>query len=64
MCLGLAYLLVLDPSWTQGNVEALALYAGQSVGLVNNLEASSEIVARLVDEVAVTYKHLKEFLRQ
>ncbi len=32
---------------TKGKVEELALYAGQSVGLVNNLNPSTEIINQL-----------------
>ena len=46
----------------QGNVEALALYAGQSTGLINNLNASTQIIAQLVNEVEVAYQYLKEVL--
>lgn len=45
----------------EGDVEGLALYAGQSVGLVNDLDISSNIISKLVDEVALTYESLKEF---
>jgi NAD(P)H-dependent flavin oxidoreductase YrpB (nitropropane dioxygenase family) len=33
-----------------GDVEATALYAGQSVGLVREVLPAAEIVARLVEE--------------
>lgn len=42
----------------KGNLEALALYAGQSVGLINNREFSSKIIAKLVDEIETTYESL------
>jgi nitronate monooxygenase len=35
-----------------GNVEALALYAGQSAGLVHRVEAAADIVRNIVDEAA------------
>ena len=44
----------------KGNLEALALYAGQSVGLVNNLEFSTNIIATLIQEILDTYEHLKK----
>jgi nitronate monooxygenase len=34
----------------QGEIEALSLWAGQSVGLVNDVAPAAEIVRRLVDE--------------
>ncbi len=35
-----------------GDVEALALYAGQSAGLVSRLQPAGEIVQQLADEAA------------
>ena len=46
----------------QGNLEALALYAGQSVGLINDAKPSAEIMAKLVEEVELNYQHLKDSL--
>ena len=44
----------------QGNLEALALYAGQSVGLIDELQPSADIIATLIQETLDTYKHLKK----
>ena len=44
----------------KGNLEALALYAGQSVGLVNNFKSSADIIATLIQEILDTYEHLKK----
>lgn len=44
----------------QGDAEALALYAGQTVGLINKLNTSSEIIAQLLEEIEVTYESLKK----
>ena len=44
----------------EGNLEALALYAGQSVGLINNFESSADIIATLIQEISDTYEHLKQ----
>ena len=46
----------------QGDVEALAMYAGQSAGLVNNLNGSSQIIAQLINEVEVAYQYLQDVL--
>ncbi len=40
-----------------GELEALALYAGQSVGLVARTQPAGEIVRDLVDEAARTLEH-------
>jgi nitronate monooxygenase len=40
-----------------GELEALALYAGQSVGLVARTQPAAEIVRELVDEAARTLEH-------
>lgn len=37
-----------------GNLEALALYAGQSVGVVSRIQPAAEIVKQLADEAAKT----------
>lgn len=47
----------------EGDLEALALYAGQSVGLINDIDTASNLVSRLLDEVAATYQSLKTFSR-
>ncbi|MDJ0632754.1 MAG: nitronate monooxygenase [Xenococcaceae cyanobacterium MO_188.B29] len=46
----------------QGHVEALAFYAGQSTGLINNLHTSSQIITQLVNEVEAAYQYLKKVL--
>lgn len=44
----------------KGNLEALALYAGQSVGLVKNIRSSADIIATLRQEILDTYEHLNK----
>ena len=44
-------------SGMDGKLEALALYAGQSVGLVARTQPAGEIVRELVDEAAQTLEH-------
>lgn len=44
----------------QGDAEALALYAGQTAGLIERLNTSSEIMAQLLEEVEDTYESLKK----
>lgn len=46
----------------QGDLEALALYGGQSVGLINHLDSSSKIIDRLVAEIKTTYQSLNKHL--
>ncbi len=44
----------------EGNVEALALYAGQSVGLISDIQSAGEVLRRLVNETiqALTHREL------
>jgi hypothetical protein len=37
---------------TRGRIEAMALYAGQSVGAVTRVQSAAEIIAELVDGAA------------
>ncbi len=46
----LRYSSVLPNSMKTGELEALALYAGQSAGMVTRLQSASEIVKELADE--------------
>ena len=46
----------------QGDLSALALYAGQSVGLIKNIDSASKIITQLVDEIKATYQSLNEQL--
>jgi len=45
---------------TEGNVEAMALYAGQSVGGVADLPAAGTVVERLVDEAGAVLDGLSQ----
>ena len=42
---------------TTGDIEAMALYAGQGVGLVNSIQPAGEIVHQLVVEAETLLKH-------
>ncbi len=46
----------------EGDVEALALYAGQSVGLVNDVQSAGTLVKALADETAQALKQSGSFL--
>ena len=41
-----------------GNIEALALWAGQGVGLVNQVQLAADIVREIVDEARETIQNL------
>ncbi len=45
---------VLPQPGMEGNVEALALYAGQGVGLISDIQSASEVLKRLTDETIQT----------
>ncbi len=45
-----------------GDVEALALYAGQSVGLVSHLQSAHDIVKDVVDEAVRTLQQCMQLL--
>ena len=45
---------VLTQPGMEGNVEALALYAGQGVGLISDIQSASEVLKRLTDETIQT----------
>jgi nitronate monooxygenase len=47
-----------------GEVEAMALYAGQSVGLVSRLQSAHDIVKDVADEAVRTLQHCGQFLRK
>lgn len=45
---------------TEGNVEAMALYAGQSVGLTNEVQPAATVVNEVMDELHGTIDRLSE----
>ena len=47
-----------------GEVEALALYAGQSVGLVSRLQSAHDIVKEVANEAIRTLQQCAQFLRK
>ncbi len=47
---------------TTGNLEALALYAGQTVGLISNIKTASQIMAELVDDLQSEFHKLQKTL--
>jgi nitronate monooxygenase len=53
--------MVLPPNTdTRGEIESMALYAGQSAGLIDRIEPASEIITRLVSEaVAILRERLR-----
>jgi NAD(P)H-dependent flavin oxidoreductase YrpB (nitropropane dioxygenase family) len=42
-----------------GDLEALALYAGQSAGLISRIQPAKEIITDLVNEAKQAVQHLK-----
>ena len=46
-------------SGTKGNLEALALYAGQTVGLINDVKSASQIIADLMTELDAAFNSLQ-----
>ena len=44
----------------EGNREALALYAGQSAGLIQNIKSAEEIVNELVEDTKNSVTNLNE----
>jgi nitronate monooxygenase len=51
-------------SGTTGNLEALALYAGQTVGLLSNVKPASEIITELVDDVQAEFMKLQKMIKR
>ena len=49
---------------TTGNVEALALYAGQTVGLISSVKTASQIMADLVSELLTEFNKVKNILTE
>lgn len=49
-------------SGTTGNLEALALYAGQTVGLLSAVKPASMIIAELVDDLQTEFMKLQKLL--
>jgi nitronate monooxygenase len=49
---------------TTGNVEALALYAGQTVGLISSVKTASQIMADLVSEFLTEFNKVKNILTE
>lgn len=47
---------------TTGNLEQLALYAGQSVGSIDSIDSSAEIIATLMAEIKVAYQSLQKII--
>ncbi len=47
-----------------GEVEALALYAGQSAGLVSHLQSAHDIVKEVADEAMRTFRQCAQWLAQ
>ena len=47
-----------------GEVEAMALYAGQSTGLVSRLQSAHDIVQEMADEAVRTFQQCEQFLRK
>jgi nitronate monooxygenase len=47
---------------TTGNLEALALYAGQSAGLINEVKSAADIVADLMLEMEVAFVKLQKLM--
>ncbi len=45
-----------------GEVEAMALYAGQSTGLVSRLQSAQDIVKEMADEAMRTFQQCVQFL--
>jgi nitronate monooxygenase len=58
----LRYSSVLPNSMQTGELEALALYAGQSAGLVTRLQSAGEIVKELADETIRTLQRCVHLL--
>jgi NAD(P)H-dependent flavin oxidoreductase YrpB (nitropropane dioxygenase family) len=58
----LRYSSVLPNSMKTGELEALALYAGQSAGLVTRLQSAGDIVKELADEAIRTLQRCVQFL--
>jgi nitronate monooxygenase len=47
---------------TTGNLEALALYAGQSAGLINEVKSAADIVADLMLEMEASFAKLQKMM--
>jgi NAD(P)H-dependent flavin oxidoreductase YrpB (nitropropane dioxygenase family) len=45
---------------TEGDVDAMSLWAGQSVGLVSNLQSAGDIVREITEQARVVLRHLAE----
>ena len=44
-------------AYTEGDIDQMALYAGQSVGMVDSIEAASEIVKQIAREALDVIQH-------
>ncbi len=49
---------------TTGNVEALALYAGQTVGLISSVKTASQIMTDLVSDLLTEFNKVKNILTE
>jgi nitronate monooxygenase len=49
-------------SGTTGNLEALALYAGQTIGLLSNVKSASQIMSELVDDLQAEFMKLQKMV--
>jgi NAD(P)H-dependent flavin oxidoreductase YrpB (nitropropane dioxygenase family) len=58
------YSASLPTPGTTGEVEAMALYAGQSAGLVSRLQSAHDIVKDVADEAVRTLQQCGQFLRK
>lgn len=47
---------------TTGNLEALALYAGQAVGLISNIKTASQIMTELISDLQSEFNKLQKIL--
>lgn len=45
-----------------GNLEDLALYAGQSVGLISDVRSASEVMNALASETVLAFQHTQTLL--
>jgi nitronate monooxygenase len=60
----LRYSVTLPGPGMTGDVEALALYAGQSVGLISRLQSAEDIVKSVADETIRTLQQCMQLLPQ
>jgi NAD(P)H-dependent flavin oxidoreductase YrpB (nitropropane dioxygenase family) len=44
----------------EGDIDALSLWAGQSVGLVSKLQSAGDIVREIADEARLTLRRLAQ----